>query len=76
MTIFNQPKPPKKVPVTVEALKEWQRLVIFCSRGVHSNAHMQNADKVPILGALARLKKGLASHIQLELFSDEQLDFD
>lgn len=75
MTTFNKPKPPKKIPVAVTTVEEWQRLVNFASRAVHSNAHMNKADKVPILGALAKLRKGLDDHIQLKLFDDSQLDF-
>lgn len=57
-------------------LEEWQRLVSRASRAVHSNAHMVNADKVPILADLAKLRKGIEDCIQLKLFSDEQLDYD
>jgi len=75
VTTFNKPKPTKKVPVSVETLERWRGLVNKASRGIHSNAHMVNADKVPLLGALARVRKEVDDHIQLKLFSDDQLDF-
>ena len=76
MTFQPPRKPGKRVPVTVERLEEWQRLVEFVSRAIHSNAHMQSADKVPALAKLKKLREGLADVIQLKLFPDSGLDFD
>jgi len=64
------------IPVSVAAVEKWQRLVEHASRAVHSNAHMQNADKVPILADLKKLREGLADLIQLKLLPDASLDFD
>jgi hypothetical protein len=37
---------------------------------------MQNADKVPVLSALAEVRKGVSDVLQLKLFPDSGLDFD
>ena len=76
MTTFTRPKPTKKIPVGVPVVEEWLRLVNHASRAVHSNAHMANADKVPVLANLAKLRKGLEDLLQLKLFPDSGLDFD
>jgi hypothetical protein len=77
MTTFQPPrKAGKKVPVAVARLEEWQRLVENLTRAIHSNAHMQKTDKVPVLGKLKQLREGLADVIQLKLFPDSSLDFD
>lgn len=76
MTTFNRPKPTKKIPLSVATAEEWLRLVNHASRAVHSNAHMVNADKVPVLADLAKLRKGIEGVIQLKLFPDSGLDFD
>lgn len=37
---------------------------------------MVNADKVPVLADLAKVRKGLEDLLQLKLFPDSGLDFD
>lgn len=73
---LNKAKPTKKIPLGVPTAEEWLRLVNRASRAVHSNAHMANADKVPILADLAKLRKGVEDVLQLKLFPDSGLDFD
>lgn len=76
MTIFNKPKPTKKIPLAVPTAEEWLRLVNHVSRAVHSNGHMQRDDKVRVLADCARLRKGIEDVLQLKLFPDSNLSFD
>jgi len=64
----------KRVPVTTTQLRRIRWMVEKASRGVHSNARMANDERRAILGFLAVAKRELDTCLQLELFSESQLD--
>lgn len=64
----------KRVPITTVQLRRIRWFVEKASRGVHSNARMANDEKRAVLALLANAKKELDTVLQLELFSEDQLD--
>ena len=68
------PRQDRKLPVSTRALRNIRYLVEKASRGVHSEARMVRADKLPILKALAGAKAELDKILQLDMFSPDQLE--
>jgi hypothetical protein len=64
----------KKIRVNTRDVRRIRFLVEKASRGIHSDGRMLREDKKMLLGLLAVVKKDLDSWLQLELFSQDQLE--
>lgn len=62
------PKMAKTVEIPVAEVRDWLRVVDALTRDVHSNGHMQKADKIRVLGRAKKLREGMRAHIQLTMF--------
>jgi hypothetical protein len=66
--------PVRKLPVSVVDLRDIRYYVEKASRAIHGCASLRREHKVPILTELAKAKRTLDRLLQLQLFTDEQLE--
>lgn len=77
VSLFNKDidnRPVKRVPVAVADLRELRYFAERLTAAIHSNGSISKDDKIAMFGRLSKMKKTLEKYIQLELFSDAQLE--
>lgn len=64
----------KRIRVETRAVRRLRFLVEKAGKAIHSDGRMHREDKKMILGLLSVVKKDFDSWLQLEMFSQDQLE--